>query len=374
MIVGILGGGQLARMLAEAARPLGLTPIVYTQEKTCPAGEIGVEIVSDLSAFVSRSKIITFENEFVDCEPLHQGEDLFFPSVAAIETLQDKFKQKQLLKKIGVPHSPFKIFSKQADLANQILSAKLQIGDVVLKWSRMGYDGKGVCLDVAKAQEFCADAWSKGREVFGEKKIDFVRELAVIGCVSKTGEGFAYPLVITEQKNGICRRVMGPATSLGVSPTLQAQAEDAVMKIAQGTGITGCFGIEFFETRDGELLVNEIAPRVHNTGHYTQNAMPASQFENHWRAILGMPLCKPRNNSKNGATFYAMLNLLGSEDSEKTTVPKPGPRTHIHWYGKRETRIGRKMGHLNGTAGNREEFQLLLDELDQIEKTWSQNL
>lgn len=371
MNVGILGGGQLARMLAEAARPLGLNPLVFSEDKNCPAAEIGVEIFNDLSSFLTRCPVVTFENEFVDCGKLHEHEkeSLFFPSIQAIETLQDKFRQKQILKKVSVPHSPFKIFSKQGDLPNQILSAQLQIGDLVLKWSRLGYDGKGVLTDMSKAAEFCANAWSKGSEIFAERKIDFVRELAVIACVSKTGDSFVYPLVISEQENGICRRVLGPATSLGVSAELQSQAEQAALTIAKETGLTGCFGIEFFETRDGKLLVNEIAPRVHNTGHYTQNAFPASQFENHWRAILGMPL----NKSKAGAKYFSMLNLLGVKEGP-SAAPAPGPHSHVHWYGKRESRPGRKMGHLNGTAQSEAELKLVLDELAQIEKTWTQNL
>jgi len=184
--------------------------------------------------------------------------------------------------------------------------------------------------------------------------------------------------VISEQKNGICKEVMGPAIHLGVSPDLQERAREAVRKIAKDVGLVGSFGIEFFESRSGKLLVNEIAPRVHNTGHYTQNAYPVSQFENHWRALLGLPLFDPLAQPDASAPFFAMLNLLGpqgvSRDSAASPLPIAGAHSQLHWYGKKEIRPGRKLGHLNGTADTAESLSALLKELRDCESAWIEKL
>ena len=229
-------------------------------------------------------------------------------------------------------------------------------GQVVFKWSRMGYDGKGVCLAEDSPQgriqavEFCKSSLKRGVPVYAERKIPFKRELAIIGCRGHRGDFATYPLVLSEQQHGICRQVLGPATQLGASPALESQAREAARKIAESMKLEGSFALELFETSEGSLSINEIAPRVHNSGHYTQDACPASQFENHWRGVLGLPLGETR-----AAAAFGMLNLLGPEGvvlslprrrTQLPFPPVPAPLV-LHWYAKAEVRPWRKVGHLN---------------------------
>jgi 5-(carboxyamino)imidazole ribonucleotide synthase len=236
----------------------------------------------------------------------------------------------------------------------------------------------GKVQDLASAIPFVESAWSRGIPVYAEGKVDFIRELAIIGCVSMSGDSITYPLVISEQENGICKEVVGPAIHLGVAPHFQDQAREAARKIAQDVGLVGSFGIEFFESRSGELLVNEIAPRVHNTGHYSQNAYPVSQFENHWRALLGLPLFDPLENPAVSAPYFAMLNLLGpqgvSRQASQSPLPIAGPHSQLHWYGKKDIRPGRKLGHFNGTADSPDALSSLLSELRDRESAWIEKL
>lgn len=398
--VGILGGGQLARMLAESALRLGLRPVAYSEDLDCPAAELCVDVIQgrieksspNLLRFLEEMPCVCFENEFVDCDVLEastpEPERKFLPSLDSIRILQDKLRQKRLLAQLGIPTSPFVELDPRPGFAAEIQRASKELKAViVLKWSRLGYDGKGVRVvetpsgaDLDEAVKFCEVAASRGIAVYAERKIDFTRELAIISCASAAGtagaEVVTYPLVISEQESGICRRVTGPARLLGVNPALEIQAAQAAEKIARGVGLCGAFGIEFFETGGGELLVNEIAPRVHNTGHYTQNAFPASQFENHWRAILGLPLFHP--GRQNLAPFFAMLNLLGpsgvSVERDDLPLPVPGPATYLHWYAKRQVRPGRKLGHLNATAESGPQLEALLKELEICEKAWIEKI
>jgi 5-(carboxyamino)imidazole ribonucleotide synthase len=392
-------------MLAESALRLGLKPVVFTDDADGPASEICVDTVvgkiSDsvqLKKFVDRMPFIVFENEFVDCNALRRStsnpDRKFFPNLRAIEILQDKLEQKKLLKRVGIATSPFTELKTGASASQEVESAlKLLSTDIVLKWSRQGYDGKGVKVvhagksdDLTSAIPFVESAWSRGIPVYAEKKVDFIRELAIISCVAVSGDGsvshhgesVTYPLVISEQENGICKEVVGPAIHLGAPAKFQDQSQEAARKIAKEVGLVGSFGIEFFESRAGELLVNEIAPRVHNTGHYTQNAFPVSQFENHWRAILGLSLFDPLENPLAAAPFFAMLNLLGptgvSCEASKAFLPIAGPHSQLHWYGKKDIRPGRKLGHLNGTADSTESLAALLKELKTCEKKWIEAL
>jgi 5-(carboxyamino)imidazole ribonucleotide synthase len=373
--VGILGGGQLARMLAQSALTLGLKPVIFSEDPRCPAADAASAVVSDLTALLARVSVVAFENEFVDCSLLQSAclaakrdaAKLFKPELATIQTLQDKLAQKNLLERLKIPTAPFVELKSLADLE------KLKT-PMVLKWSKLGYDGKGVMIfdpkRRASAVPFCQAALSRGIPVYAEEKINFKRELAVIGVASPS-QFVTYPLVISEQENGVCKRVTGPATALGVAKKLEVQAARIARKISHDTGLLGAFGVEFFEDRQGRILVNEIAPRVHNSGHYTQNAFAASQFENHWRALLNLPLYVPRS-PKNRR--FAMLNLLGPEKASLSgsalPLPIPTASTHLHWYGKLAIRPRRKLGHLNGVAETPREFKNLLEQLKLCERNW----
>lgn len=388
--VGILGGGQLARMLAEAALRLGLTPIVYAENAAEPASQLSPQAVfgklDDENALrrfflhlrrTSAQPIVAFENEFVDVAKLAKAAQglgvAFHPSLAAIEKLQDKLSQKESLRSLGVATAPW-VELKGQDVEGWLEESSKELGgQSVLKWAKYGYDGKGTHFDKgdrAAALEFCRKARSR---VFAEKAIRFKRELAVVAVRSVTGEFAAYPLVVTEQPEGTCLRVTGPASSLGVPHELEAKAWAHAKRFSEANAITGAFAIEFFEAESGDLLVNEIAPRVHNSGHYTQNASSTSQFENHWRALLGLEL-----GSTSTAPAFAMMNLLGpkgvSLEAKKAGLPRPGRFVSAHWYGKSEIRPGRKLGHLNACAQSIDGLPALLKAFDEIHERWVKDI
>ena len=368
--VGILGGGQLALMLAEAAVHLGVNPVIFTGKPSDPQA---------LKNFFSKVQLVVFENEFLDCQILAAAAEkldvTFIPSLETIELLQDKLQQKNLLARLGIPTSPFEVAAQDEVPAAWVARALKKFGGTcVFKWARMGYDGKGVLIhDESKSLElavsFCAEALQKGYPVYAEKKIRFKRELALIACNSTREEFVTYPLVVSEQTEGICSRVTGPAYALGVPGHLEDQAKDFARRIAEEAGLHGSFALELFEADSEELLVNEIAPRVHNSGHYTQDAADTSQFENHLRAALGMSL-----GSTETSPGFAMLNLLGPPgvtlSEQDFTMPKAYPKVHVHWYGKTEIRPGRKLGHLNGTANSPEELADLLNHLQHYHDQW----
>ena len=387
--VGIIGGGQLGLMLADAASRLGFKPIVLTEHSDDPAAFHHNEAIlgswkdpSVLERLFSQVKRVVFENEFIDCDLLRQvGSEFgieFIPDLPAISLFQDKLKQKQLLKSLNIPTADFFQCSDSLNLEGK---AGFEKG-AVLKWARMGYDGKGVLFlnsetpsdqinnERIKIQEFFSQAQKRQSAVYAEQYIPFKRELAVIAVYSRNKEFKAYPLMISEQKRGICSVVYGPATALGVSPEQEQKAWTYARQIAESANLVGTFAIEFFETINGSLIVNEIAPRVHNSGHYTQNSGMSDQFENHWRAVLGWPLgtTLPRSGA------MAMVNLLGPSfpvSRERAQVrPVPGPRGHLHWYSKRDIRPERKVGHLNGSVKEVAELPDLLQELKGSAEAW----
>lgn len=359
--LGIIGGGQLAKMLAQAALSLGQKPLCLCSSPQDPAAIFSdpsyiVDIVSETSLMklFESCDLLTFENEFIDCDrleklKLHYNTEVL-PTPASVKILQDKLGQKTLLEKLAIPSAPHKKIDPSMALKNwpslyQSLSLDFPNG-LVLKWSRLGYDGKGTFIispqkvyDEKRLSDFFLSALKKGVEVFAEEKIDFTRELAVIGCYSTSDEFKAYPLVVSEQKDGICFWTYGPALSLGIDQQIETLAHAYAQKIAKELKLYGSFGVEFFLTKDSELLVNELAPRVHNTGHYTQNASCTSQFENHLRAIMGLPLGETKVENQ----LFIMRNLIG----EQVQLKKCDQNMHVHWYGKSELRKLRKMGHIN---------------------------
>jgi 5-(carboxyamino)imidazole ribonucleotide synthase len=384
--VGIIGGGQLALMLTEAAIRMGLLPLILTEDAHSPISQCYPHFLCGtsrdekaLEQLFSQVHLVIFENEFVDCELLERvsrNSSRFFPSLKVIATFQDKLKQKHLLQKLDIPNAKFRLLDNihhAEDFQQQVSEAMAFFeGSCVLKWSRMGHDGKGVLFldssseEKQKIETFRSEALKRQSSIYAEQKIDFKRELALISVHSINGDFVTYPLVITEQVGGICVRVKGPATALGVSAEFELLAQRYARRIAQTSELVGTFAIEFFETSSGELWVNELAPRVHNSGHFTQNACNTDQFENHWRAILGMPL-----GSVDSQACFAMLNILGAKgDSSQDHLPLPGSRSHLHWYHKRETPPGRKLGHLNGVAKSPEDIEGLLNEMDHSNKEW----
>jgi len=355
--IGILGGGQLGYMLALAGYPLGLHFRFLDPSPEAPVGRIAQRVTADFSdqaaleKFSSGLELVTYEFENV---PVEAAEFLaarvpVYPPPVALETAQDRLKEKQLFQKLGIATTEFVPVSKP----NELDAALKKIGlPAVLKTCRMGYDGKGQWIlrtteDVAKAKSELPAV-----PLILERFVPFTRELSILAVRSSNGETAVYPLVENHHRGGILRLSLGPAPRL--EPPIQRAAENAARHVLESLKYVGVLAIEFFE-HDGRLLANEMAPRVHNSGHWTIEGAVTSQFENHLRAVLGMPL------GSTGLTGHsAMLNLIGElpESAEVLAVPD----THLHLYGK-SPRPGRKLGHVTLRAASPERLALRLSEL-----------
>jgi 5-(carboxyamino)imidazole ribonucleotide synthase len=355
MTIGILGGGQLGYMLALAGYPLGLHFRFLDPSPEAPVGRIAQRITADfqdraaLEKFASGLEAVTyeFENVPVDAARFLAERVPVFPPPAALEQAQDRVCEKHLFQKLGIATTEFAPIAN----CNELDSAVKEIGlPSVLKTCRMGYDGKGQWIfrtkeDVSRAKAELTPAHfaspRKEASLILERFVPFTRELSILAVRSRSGETAFYPLVENHHRSGILRLSLAPAP--GLSPALQQAAEIAALSILKHLEYVGVLCIEFFEI-DGRLLANEMAPRVHNSGHWTIEGSVTSQFENHLRAILHLPL---GSTTTNGAC--AMLNLIGDlpESQEVLAVPD----AHLHLYGK-EPRPGRKLGHLTLRAAN----------------------
>lgn len=368
----ILGGGQLSQMLVQSAKVMGLQSQVLSENADDPAIQAGAQHVRGserdaevLKRLFKQSCVVTFENEFVDTVPLEQAaqdtQTVFRPNLSCVRTLQDKIKQKALLQVSRVPTAPFSILDLNSPEEELARVGALYRAGVVLKWARLGYDGKGTWIGPTgrelnqierdQAISYLAAARDRSIQVFAEEKIPFSCEVAMVAARGVEGQIVHYPLVVSEQAAGICRVVRGPAVGFGVSPVLAEEAQASMTKILVALDYVGVLACEFFVTANGNLLVNELAPRVHNSGHYTQDAASVSQFENHVRCVLGLPPQQPRFSS-----CFVMGNLIGPPGvralASKPVVDKDENGLRLHWYGKSELRAGRKMGHVNAVTEN----------------------
>ena len=327
MKVGILGAGQLGRMLAAAALNLGLEPHLYDPDANAcghRAGRSWPFSYSDqnsLERFASEVELCTFEFENVPVEAAQIVSRLthFSPGMAALAVSQDRLHEKNFLRTLGIDTPDFRPYDPGDPLPSEGL----------LKTRRFGYDGKGQ-LDLARTQ----NPWQQIGEVpcLWEEKLSFQRELSQIGVRSRSGEIQFYPLVETIQRGGILCEAIAPARA---GQALQAQAQSWVRAILEGLDYVGVLALELYEV-DGKLLANEMAPRVHNSGHWTDRGCTTSQFENHWRALLDLPLGDPQPL---GAC--RLINLLG--EHPEVAAPRSGVFPTL--YGK-EAREGRKLGHI----------------------------
>ncbi|MBA2454365.1 MAG: 5-(carboxyamino)imidazole ribonucleotide synthase [Chloroflexia bacterium] len=340
MKVGVLGGGQLGRMMALAGYPLGLRFRFFDPSPDAAAGHMA-EFVSgsydDLDAverFAAGLDAITYEFENVPAETArYLAERLpVHPTPAALEVAQDRLIEKTFFRKLGFQTPAF----APVDSRNDLDAALREIGlPAVLKTRRDGYDGKGqaVLQHVAEIDT----AWEQlgGRPLILEAFVPFERELSIVAARGLDGSFRAYPLVENEHRAGILGRTIAPAP--GLTPELQSTAEACVSAAMMELGYAGVMTIEFFE-HQGRLLVNEMAPRVHNSGHWTIEGAETSQFENHLRAVLGLPL-----GSTAVRGYSTMLNLIGATPEWSTMLGIDG--LHLHLYGK-DPRPGRKLGHV----------------------------
>jgi 5-(carboxyamino)imidazole ribonucleotide synthase len=344
--VGVVGGGQLAWMMGNAATKLGIELVVQTPHATDPATLVAADTIlaaiDDVNAtakLADRCDVVTFENEFVNLEGLRLLEEqgvLFQPSLSSLFPLLDKYIQRSYLQDLGLPTPEFWEWD---------CSAKLPLDfPFVIKVRRHGYDGQGTFI-VKNRESFesiCAKL--KNKPLLLEEFVPFDRELAVIAARSATGEIAIYPIVETQQENQVCRLVIAPAD---ISLEVKDEAEAIARTLLNSLQAVGVFGIELFLTADHKLLVNEIAPRTHNSGHFTIDACKTSQFEQHLRAVCQLPL----GNCDLNCHSAVMVNLLGYESAEsdylqqrKQLAQMPG--SFVHWYGKKESRPGRKLGHV----------------------------
>jgi 5-(carboxyamino)imidazole ribonucleotide synthase len=410
--VGILGSGQLSQMMVQSSRKIASdSPIqmrVLAGSSTDSAAkEPGTEVifgkvseVGTLKRFLSGLNVVVFESELVDIPALRSvlkdpelREVRCIPDLSVMELLSEKLEQKKLMTRLGIATAPFEegpalscsgeddTKAARATLASWFDHLRERWGGFVLKWSKYGYDGRGVLLvrgaeDTDAALESALAASRRGTRVYAETWVPFVRELAIVAAHSVDGELRAFPLVVSEQRGGACHWVTGPA----IHPVFEAQARSYTETLAKSIGLHGAFAIEMFETDRGELWVNEIAPRVHNSGHYTQEASNHDQFEMHLRAVLGKQFLKSSLPELKSSQSFAMLNLLGPDDIRGRFVgldamlPKPPAGIVLHWYGKEEVFPGRKLGHLNAVAKSSAELQTRILQLREYEEEWTRFL
>ncbi len=357
MTIGILGGGQLGYMLALAGYPLGLHFRFLDPSPEAPVGRIAQRVTADygdqaaLEKFASGLELVTYEFENVPVEAANFLAERVpvYPPPAALEAAQDRLAEKSLFRKLSIATTEFAAVSNSSELDAAVKTIGLP---AVLKTSRMGYDGKGQWIlrtaeDVAKAKSEMPLV-----ALILERFVPFTRELSVLAVRSRNGETAIYPLVENHHRNGILRLSLAPAPRLEAD--IQRSAERAAHRVLESLKYVGVLALEFFE-HEGELLVNEMAPRVHNSGHWTIEGAVTSQFENHLRAVLSLPL-----GSTGSAGHCAMLNLIGDlpESGEVLAVPD----AHLHLYGK-SPRPGRKLGHVTLRAASPERLALRLSEL-----------
>jgi len=343
--IGVLGGGQLGRMLAMAAARLGFDVAILTPSADSPASRVAARTIAApyddaaaLSELASLADVITFEFENVPAAALEilagMGAKIA-PDARALAIAQDRFEEKTFLNAAGAPTVAF----AAVDSLEGLHAAFRGLGaPLLLKTRHGGYDGKGQAWVMRPEEGEAALAAIGHRPAVAEAPADFRRELAIIAARGRDGEVALYPLTESHHENGILRRTVAPA---GATPRIAAEAEKIAATVLSALDYVGVMGVELFERDDGALLVNEFAPRVHNTGHWTLDGCEVDQFEQHIRAIARWPL-----GPTAAIAHVEMTNLLGDE-AERWALLVREPETRLWLYGKREARAGRKMGHVN---------------------------
>lgn len=355
--LGVLGGGQLGRMFAQAAQSLGYRVHIFEPSADCPASAVANRTftadyrnLEELSAFAKSCAAVTYEFENVPVEPLWKIETLtrLLPHSSVLETCQNRLREKTWLKKHGFPHVPF----TEVEVHDDLVAAARRIGlPCVVKTADFGYDGKGQRKVTDDASLAAAAAAFDGLRAVVERYVDFKCELSVIVARNEAGQSRVFPVAENIHTKHILDFSIVPAR---VNAAVAREAESLAVSIADKIGLVGLLAVELFLTDRGELLVNELAPRPHNSGHWSLDGGRTNQFEQHVRAICGLPL--------GDASFRepsVMVNILGdawfSPADGKEVTPDwsailEHPRAKLHLYGKHEPRVGRKMGHFTVTA------------------------
>jgi len=387
MKFGILGGGQLGRMLWEASCQLvmDLRPSpVYNAEAVCPASHAGASIVvgsvsesEKLKNFLSTVDSFSIESEFLDVDAIEnawgRGRQFSAPSFTGLRIAQDKLEQKKFFAQNSLPTSQFvEITAGDFESFEKFKALHKEWQGLVLKKARMGYDGKGNLvlppnedLNFQTIEAFCKIAFAANSRVYAEQFVPFTKEVALVSCRSFAGDFGHYPLIETQQKKGVCFLAV---TALNEEKNEKKAAEIAYV-IATKLKMLGTFAVEFFVTSKGELLVNEMAPRVHNSGHFTQRAARSSQFQMHLKSYWQK---KFDREDFDCTKAFAMVNLLGPEGL-KGPVLKP-KNSRIYWYDKEMTSPGRKLGHIISSGAQAGELPQLIDNLKVAEQQWQESL
>lgn len=349
-VVGVVGGGQLARMMHPAAINLGIELRVFTESSDSSAHQAAYRVgdyldLKNLEEFAQGLDALTFDHEHVPTKLLRRLEDLGVavrPSAAALIHAQNKLVMREQLAKLGLPMPAWRGASSPEEV-NLFLAEHGP--KIVVKTPIGGYDGKGVRVisDVSEIEDWLTNLDRFGGALLLEQKVDFVSECAQLSARSANGEFKLWPLASTYQQDGVCSEVVAPFGS----EVLQTRAADIAQRISEGLGVVGVLAVEMFITPTSELVINELAMRPHNSGHFTQDGCVTSQFEQHLRAVLGWPL----GDTSMSADFAVMVNLLGVDQENNLVDYFPAamqkfPKIKLHSYQK-EPRSGRKMGHLN---------------------------
>ena len=360
MQIGILGGGQLGRMLALAGYPLGLRFRTLDLSSEAPAGHVSELMAADfndtdaLKRFARGLDVVTYEFENVPVDTArYLGRRVpVFPPPEALEAAQDRLTEKHFFERLDIPTPAFVAVDTWDDLKGALNDMGLP---AVLKTRRFGYDGKGQV--VIRKTEDITHAWQSlgGVPLVLESFVAFAREVSILAVRSRNGETALYPIVENHHHEGILRLSLCPAP--GADSALQGEAETFARRALEALNYVGVLAIEFFE-RDGHLLANEMAPRVHNSGHWTIEGAETSQFENHLRAILGWPL-----GSTATVGCAAMLNLIGTLPDPRNLLAMDN--LHLHLYGK-APRPHRKLGHITLRTPSSEARDAALARLRQL--------
>jgi 5-(carboxyamino)imidazole ribonucleotide synthase len=361
-VVGMVGGGQLARMTQETAVALGIQLRVLAEGPAVSAAQAVADApVGDyrdpetVRRFAAECDVVTFDHEHVPTDLLHTLEAdgiEVHPGPDALVHAQDKAVMRRRLDTFDAPSPAHRMVESPADVED--FAKRVGGFPVILKTTRGGYDGKGVWFVNGPDDEAVAAAIGSGVPILAEEKVDFVRELSAIVARSPHGQAVAYPIVESVQKDGICVEVTAPAP--GLASDTAARAQQIALKIAGELGVVGILAVEMFEARDGRLLVNELAMRPHNTGHWSIDGAVTSQFENHLRAVLDLPLGSPAAR----APYTVMVNVLGGdvEDMHRGLLHcmARDPGLKVHFYGK-SVKPGRKVGHVTAYGDDLEDVR-----------------
>ncbi len=350
--LGIVGGGQLGRMMAMAAARLDLRVVVLDPTTESPAGQVANEQIvasyDDVEALESLARncdMVTYEFENVPAAGLAalNADGKLRPNPHALSISQDRLHEKEFLRSVGLTTAPFEPAGSQAGLAAAVRQVMQESPGVIVKTRRLGYDGRGqLRLAPTDAVKDSAFAELGAVPLIVEGFVDFEREISVIGARSVTGDVRLYDPAHNTHTDGVLSRSVVPS---GASPAAEKAAQDATAAILEALDYVGVIGVEYFVAANDGLVVNEFAPRVHNSGHWTEAACLCSQFEQHVRAVMGMPLGDPARHSD-----ASMENLLGDPTRRAAEMLDDG-NWMVHLYGKAEARPGRKMGHATRLDG-----------------------